>query len=72
MNTAPLPRSSIDKILGVVLRLLLVALFSLSGAWVATAVSTRGGSAPLGGAIGFAIISLCLLKEKSVLGFCRA
>jgi hypothetical protein len=72
MNTAPLPRGPIDTMLGVALRLLLAALFALSGAWAATAVSSTGGSALLGGVIGFAIISLCLLKEKSVLGFCRA
>lgn len=58
--------------LGVVLRLLLAALFTLAGAWAATAVPTGGGSALLGGAIGFALISLCFLKEKSLLGFLRA
>lgn len=58
--------------LGVALRLLLAALFTLAGAWAATVVSPGGGSALLGGAIGLALISLCLLKEKSVLGFCRA
>jgi len=58
--------------LGVALRLLLVVLFPLAGAWAATAASSKEGIALLGGAIGLAFISLCLLKEKSVLGFCRA
>jgi hypothetical protein len=72
MNTASSPRGPIDTMLGVVLRLLLVALFTLAGAWAATAASSQDGNTLPGGAIGFVFITICLLKEKSVEGFCRA
>jgi len=71
MNTALWPRGRVDKILGIALRLLLVMVFTLAGAWVATVVPSMRGRAPLGAAIGFALIAVCFLKEQSILAFCR-
>jgi len=71
MNTEPRPRGRIDTLLSVALRILLVVLFTLAGAWVATVVPSMRGRVPLGAAIGFALISVCFLKERSILAFCR-
>ncbi|MCX6340669.1 MAG: hypothetical protein NTX71_12245 [Candidatus Aureabacteria bacterium] len=71
MNTTPWPRGRIDTILSVALRLLLVMVFTLAGAWAATVIPSMRGRVPLGAAVGFALIAVCFLKEKSILAFCR-
>jgi hypothetical protein len=57
---------SVDAALGVVIRLLLVAVFTLGGAWAAEVVR---GRAVAGAAAGFAVIAAALLREKALAAF---
>jgi len=59
----------IDAALGVVIRLLLVAVFTLGGAWAATVVPFLRGRVVAGAAGGFAVIAAALLREKALAAF---
>jgi hypothetical protein len=71
MNTITRPRGRFDRALSAILRLLLVMVFTLAGGWAASVVPSMRGHVPLGAVIGFAVIGVCLLREKSILAFCR-
>lgn len=59
----------VDAALGIAVRLLLVAVFTLGGAWAAGGVPFLGGKALVGAAAGFAVIAVALVREKSLAAF---
>ena len=59
----------VDAALGVAVRILLAAVFTLGGAWAAGVIPLFRGKAPLGAAAGFAVIAAALLREKSLAAF---
>ncbi len=71
MNTATEQYGTFDRVVGIILRILLVIVFTLAGAWVVTAISLWGGRAPIGAIIGFLIIVVALLRERPIVDFCK-
>ena len=59
----------LDRTLGIIIRVLLVAVFALGGAWAATAIHAVRIRGRFGAAVGFAIIIALLIKEKAFAEF---
>lgn len=55
-----------DALLGVAIRALLVAVFTLGGAWAAGVVPLLKGKTLAGAAAGFAVCAAILFREKSL------
>ena len=71
MNTVTEQFGAFDRMVGIILRILLVMVFTLAGAWIVTAIPLWGGRAPIGAIIGFLIIVVALLREKTIVNFCK-
>ena len=59
----------LDVALGVIIRLLVIAVCALGGGWAASAVPILGGMVAMGAAVGFAVGAALVLREKALASF---